>query len=883
MASIEMKNIVKQYGDGFPAVNDVSLDIDDGEFMILVGPSGCGKSTLLRMIVGLEDITSGDMIIGGKRVNDLAPRDRNLSMVFQNYALYPHMTVFENIAFPLRLSKTPDDEVRRRVTEASDVLELKEHLERKPANLSGGQRQRVAMGRAIVRQAEAFLFDEPLSNLDAKLRGQMRTEISRLQRRLGITTVYVTHDQTEAMTLGDRVCVLRKGKIQQVASPRELYEQPVNLFVAGFIGSPPMNFLPATLEGDRLKTPFGRSSSTRSAAQASGAGTWCWSASGPEYFDDASLVEEPSGRWARRSGRGSTSPSGWATPSSPTSRTRRPRRITAQLRDLSRELDSEELRTQAVVSIDSTSRIREGQEAEFWLDSRKVHVFDPAVRGEPDPRRRGRRRADPAGDAGPGGAGGGVQGAAGRRRDLGRRRLNPAPEVASAGEWWRSAVVYEVYLRSFADSDGDGVGDIGGLRGKLPYLADLGVDAVWITPWYPSPMADGGYDVSDYCDIDPRFGTLADADALIADAHAARAAGDHRPGRQPHLRASTRGSPRRWPPGPGRPEREPLLLPRRPGRRRGAAQRLDQRLRRPGVDAGRASPTARPGSGTCTRSPRAARPRLGAARPSARTSTTSCGSGSTAASTGCGSTRRRPWRRCPACRTPGTRPGRGSSRAPGSTTRTGTSTASTTSSGGGAAIGDSYDGDRLFVTEAVVRGPERLSRYVRPDEMHTSFNFDYLTAPWEPAPLRAVIDEQPRRAGAGRRARHLGALQPRRDPARHPLRAADTGAGFGGAAVTASPSRPGPRRCAGPGRRRCSRSPCPARAYIYQGEELGLPEVEDLPEEVLQDPTWERSGRTDRGRDGCRVPLPWAGDRRRSGSPPTASSRGCRSRRPGRR
>src|SRR4051794_26504796 len=202
MASIEMNNIVKQYGDGYPAVNDVSLDIADGELMILVGPSGCGKSTLLRMIVGLEDITSGDMIIGGQRVNALAPRDRNLSMVFQNYALYPHMTVYENIASPLRLSKTPDDEVKRRVNDAADVLELREHLERKPANLSGGQRQRVAMGRAIVRQAEAFLFDEPLSNLDAKLRGQMRTEISRLQRRLGITTVYVTHDQTEAMTLG---------------------------------------------------------------------------------------------------------------------------------------------------------------------------------------------------------------------------------------------------------------------------------------------------------------------------------------------------------------------------------------------------------------------------------------------------------------------------------------------------------------------------------------------------------------------------------------------------------------------------------------------------------------------------------------------------------
>src|SRR4051812_13975112 len=257
MASIEMKNIVKQYGDGYPAVNDVSLDIADGELMILVGPSGCGKSTLLRMIVGLEDITSGDMVIGGKRVNDLAPRDRNLAMVFQNYALYPHLTVYENIAFPLRLKGgIPESEIDAKVREASKTLELDEHLERKPGNLSGGQRQRVAMGRAIVRQADAFLFDEPLSNLDAKLRGQMRTEIARLQRQLGITTVYVTHDQTEAMTLGDRVCVLRKGRIQQVASPRELYEQPVNLFVAGFIGSPPMNFLPATPEGNKLQTPF---------------------------------------------------------------------------------------------------------------------------------------------------------------------------------------------------------------------------------------------------------------------------------------------------------------------------------------------------------------------------------------------------------------------------------------------------------------------------------------------------------------------------------------------------------------------------------------------------------------------------------------------------
>ncbi len=377
MASIEMSHIVKKYGDGFPAVNDVSLDIADGEFMILVGPSGCGKSTLLRMIVGLEDITSGDMVIAGKRVNDKAPRDRNLSMVFQNYALYPHLTVYENIAFPLRLAKVSDDEVRRRVGEAADVLELREHLERKPANLSGGQRQRVAMGRAIVRSADAFLFDEPLSNLDAKLRGQMRTEIARLQRRLGITTVYVTHDQTEAMTLGDRVCVLRKGVIQQVASPRELYEQPVNLFVAGFIGSPPMNFLPASVSGNALQTPFGDIELDEERATKVSGHDLLLVGVRPEYFEDASLVDEA------KKPRGTTfsarvDVTEWLGDAQyayiPYEA---PADVTEQLKELSRELDSDQLRTQAVVSIDSTSRIREGREAEFWLDTRKVHVFDP--------------------------------------------------------------------------------------------------------------------------------------------------------------------------------------------------------------------------------------------------------------------------------------------------------------------------------------------------------------------------------------------------------------------------------------------------------------------------------------------------------------------------
>src|ERR687884_1971871 len=257
MAEIQFRDVTKRYDDGFEAVKHMDLEIKDGEFMILVGPSGCGKSTALRMIAGLEDITEGELIIGGERMNELAPRDRDIAMVFQNYALYPHMTVRENMGFALKLAKTDQAEIDRKVDEAAKILELQPHLERKPANLSGGQRQRVAMGRAIVRDPKAFLMDEPLSNLDAKLRVQMRTQVSRIQRRLGTTMVYVTHDQTEAMTLGDRVAVMRAGIIQQVDSPAKLYEEPANLFVAGFIGSPAMNFLPGRLEGDIIKLPFG--------------------------------------------------------------------------------------------------------------------------------------------------------------------------------------------------------------------------------------------------------------------------------------------------------------------------------------------------------------------------------------------------------------------------------------------------------------------------------------------------------------------------------------------------------------------------------------------------------------------------------------------------
>ncbi len=257
MAEIVLDKVTKRYPDGYEAVKDMDLKIEDGEFVILVGPSGCGKSTALRMIAGLEDITDGELRIGGEVVNEKAPKDRDIAMVFQNYALYPHMTVRENMGFALKLAKARQggDRQEGRGGRARSSTSTK-HLDRKPANLSGGQRQRVAMGRAIVRDPAAFLMDEPLSNLDAKLRVQMRTEVSRIQQRLGTTTVYVTHDQTEAMTLGDRVAVMRSGVLQQVGSPMELYNEPKNLFVAGFIGSPAMNFMPATLEGDTLKLPM---------------------------------------------------------------------------------------------------------------------------------------------------------------------------------------------------------------------------------------------------------------------------------------------------------------------------------------------------------------------------------------------------------------------------------------------------------------------------------------------------------------------------------------------------------------------------------------------------------------------------------------------------
>jgi multiple sugar transport system ATP-binding protein len=367
------------YGDGFEAISDVNISVAEGELLILVGPSGCGKSTLLRMVIGLEDISSGDMLIDGKRVNELSPRARNLAMVFQNYALYPHLTVFENIAFPLRLAKNheSDAEIKKKVEAAADILELKEHLDRKPGNLSGGQRQRVAMGRAIIRQADGFLFDEPLSNLDAKLRGQMRTEISRLQRRLGVTTLYVTHDQTEAMTLGDRVAILRRGVLQQVASPREHYEEPVNLFVAGFIGTPPMNFLPATVNNGRLHMPFVDVPAPVEVAGKVENGQMVIVGIRPDAFEDASLLEL-------------AHLSEGITFSAPVDVTEwlgnelyaylpfeANEDVEASLAELDRALDGEALRTQIVVNLDGASRIRQGDKAQLWFDPAKMHVFDP--------------------------------------------------------------------------------------------------------------------------------------------------------------------------------------------------------------------------------------------------------------------------------------------------------------------------------------------------------------------------------------------------------------------------------------------------------------------------------------------------------------------------
>jgi multiple sugar transport system ATP-binding protein len=382
MASILIDHVSRTFPDGTEAVKDVELEITDGEFMILVGPSGCGKSTLLRMIVGLEDVTSGDIRIGDEVVTGRAPRDRNLAMVFQNYALYPHLTVRDNMAFPLKLAKMGKEEIAQRVQRAAEILELEELLDRKPANLSGGQRQRVAMGRAIVREPAAFLLDEPLSNLDAKLRVQTRHELAQLQDELGTTTVYVTHDQTEAMTLGDRVAVMRKGVVQQVATPKELYLSPANLFVAGFIGSPAMNFFPATIDGTRVRLPMCEYELPEGVAAHADRlrGHDLIVGVRPEHFEEiAEVGRSERGDGARFTARidllewlGSDLFAHFSV--------QRGGASSRGLSDVAEELSEAGVRQAhdelTVARIDPASEITEGQEAEFWLDVSRLHYFD---------------------------------------------------------------------------------------------------------------------------------------------------------------------------------------------------------------------------------------------------------------------------------------------------------------------------------------------------------------------------------------------------------------------------------------------------------------------------------------------------------------------------
>lgn len=396
MAEIVLSNVSKRYPGGVEAVRNLDLTIEDGEFFILVGPSGCGKSSVLNMIVGLEDPSEGEIRVDGKSVTGLDPKDRNMAMVFQSYAIYPHMTVRANMEFPLRLAKLGEEERDRRVEEAAKILELEELLDRRPESLSGGQRQRVAMGRAIVREPVAFLLDEPLSNLDAKLRAQMRTEIARLQRRLGTTMVYVTHDQAEAMTLGDHIAVLRRGRLQQVGTPKELYQEPRNLFVAGFIGSPPTNFLPARVEEGRLVLPMAevplpqdlREAWTRNGAKGGNQGDGCIAGIRPE---DLHLVDAGPER-TDGSGvsvfRASVDLLEWMGADVyvhfdvETGRTEELAAVDRQLRELTRDLELEAPRggrRRFTARVGRESRAAEGEPVHFRIDPESVLLFDPGT------------------------------------------------------------------------------------------------------------------------------------------------------------------------------------------------------------------------------------------------------------------------------------------------------------------------------------------------------------------------------------------------------------------------------------------------------------------------------------------------------------------------
>jgi multiple sugar transport system ATP-binding protein len=389
VAEVAFEDVAKVYPDGTRAVDDLDLQIENGEFMVLVGPSGCGKTTALRMVAGLEDISEGVVKIGERVVNHVPPRDRDIAMVFQSYALYPHLTVYDNIAFGLKLKKVPKDEIDDRVQEAARILGLEGFLKRKPRALSGGQRQRVAMGRAIVRQPQAFLMDEPLSNLDAKLRVQMRAEISQLQHDLGTTTIYVTHDQVEAMTMGDRVAVMRKGELQQVAPPQELYDRPVNLFVGGFIGSPAMNMIEATLESadggltavlGSERIALGQETLSQRPGLRGFSGKPVILGIRPEDLEDVSLASDAPadrrlhGEVSLREALGSEIMVHFTIDAKPA--------ITEEVRELARDVgeDADARRpdvTTVVGRFGARSRVRVGEPAEVAVDTRALHFFDP--------------------------------------------------------------------------------------------------------------------------------------------------------------------------------------------------------------------------------------------------------------------------------------------------------------------------------------------------------------------------------------------------------------------------------------------------------------------------------------------------------------------------
>ena len=386
MAEIQIRDVSKRYRDGTVAVRDLSLDIADGEFTVLVGPSGCGKTTLLRMIAGLEEITTGSIRIGDRVVNDLTPKDRDIAMVFQNYALYPHMTVARNMGFALRRAKVPPEEIRRKVAQAADLLGITDQLERKPSHLSGGQRQRVAMGRAIVRDPRAFLMDEPLSNLDAKLRIQMRSEIVRLQRRLNTTTVYVTHDQTEAMTLGDRLAVMRDGVIQQVGTPAELYERPLNLFVAGFIGAPAMNFLIGEVADGSLTSPLGTIALSELGDEAGITSTGRVVVGvRPESFEDAALAGERPGLVSLTATVDVLESTGSDVYAHLSLNGHERGAEEPLLRELAQATASEDpevalaTRSELVARVGVATSLAEGEQGRLWIDARRIHLFDPAT------------------------------------------------------------------------------------------------------------------------------------------------------------------------------------------------------------------------------------------------------------------------------------------------------------------------------------------------------------------------------------------------------------------------------------------------------------------------------------------------------------------------